>query len=479
MILNVSTCELTGPLDATAQVKVYSFSVEVRDGSGATGTASYTLEVKERVVSVIDQTITVLPGATPTNVNLEHSATGGPFRSADIIFVEPSNAGTASIVRGEFAAASPTPLGWYLKFIPNPVYSGTAKVGFRLTSSLGVSNTGTVSYSLGYSAAKVAEDIDRLVHGFVQTRQSLIASTIKLPGLLDRRRMATAADPVTARITPSHDGIALGFATSLAQLAATRNEATGVTDVELSPFNVWVDGTFMAHNRDDNGNKWGSFGMISVGADYLASEKALIGLSFHYDRMTDPTDKDAELTGNGWLAGPYASLEIGTGVFWDTSLLYGGSANDIGTTSWDGTFDTARWMLDTSIMGQWQIDEMTVLTPKLRAVYVNEKVANYTVRNAKGEELAINGFDTEQFRVSLGAEIARSFSLDNGSTLTPTLGLSGGYAGLDGSGAYGSLSAGLTLDTADFWTLEANLLFNIEGDGQKSVGGRARAAKQF
>lgn len=65
----------------------------------------------------------------------------------------------------------------------------------------------------------------------------------------------------------------------------------------------------------------GQFGLISLGADYLLSEKAQLGLSFHYDRMTDPSDLDAELSGNGWLAGPYASLELGKGVFWDTRFF--------------------------------------------------------------------------------------------------------------------------------------------------------------
>ena len=104
--------------------------------------------------------------------------------------------------------------------------------------------------------------------------------------------------------------------------------------------------------------------MLNLGADYLISEKALFGLSFHLDRMVDPTDADAELTGNGWLAGPYASLEIGKGVFWDTSLLYGGSANDIDTALWDGSFDTKRWMIDTAIKGQWEIGEATISDAK-------------------------------------------------------------------------------------------------------------------
>jgi outer membrane autotransporter protein len=245
------------------------------------------------------------------------------------------------------------------------------------------------------------------------------------------------------------------------------------------PFNVWIDGTLMAHKRDENDDKWGSFAMLNLGADYLISEKALVGLSLHFDRMTAPTKEDAELTGNGWLAGPYASLEIGKGVFWDTSLLYGGSANDIDTAFWDGSFDTKRWLIDTVIMGEWQIDEATVLTPELRAVYFNETVKDYSVRNGAGDEITIEGFDAEQFRISLGAEIARSFTLENGSTVTPKLGATAGYAGLDGSGAYGALTAGLTLETVDFWMLDASLLLDIEGDGQKSLGGRVRAAKQF
>ncbi|WP_043626853.1 autotransporter outer membrane beta-barrel domain-containing protein, partial [Ensifer sp. ZNC0028] len=109
------------------------------------------------------------------------------------------------------------------------------------------------------------------------------------------------------------------------------------------------------------------------GADYLVNERALVGLSFHYDYMSDPTDADAELTGNGWLAGPYASFEIGQGVFLDANLLYGGSSNDIDTGIFTGTFDTTRWMADVKLTGEWQLDEITVLTPKLRAVYFNEE----------------------------------------------------------------------------------------------------------
>ena len=480
IVLNVSTGELTGPLDAASHGN-YTFTVVVEDNNGATGSATYSMTVKPRGTTVTDQVVNVPAGTSPPDVYLNRGATGGPFTAADVTFVEPPNAGTATIIQGRLAQAGPVtgPVGWYLQFTPNPAFSGAARVGFRLSSSLGSSNVGTVTYNLAYAAADVAEDINALVSGFVDARQSLIANGIHVPGLLERRQMQQATDSVTARMTPSEEGMTATISTSLAQLDAARDAADGIEAAALPPFNIWIDGTFLAHKRDQNDGKWGSFAMLNLGADYLLSEQALVGLSFHFDRMTDPSDADAELTGNGWLAGPYASFEIGKGIFWDTSLLYGGSANDIDTEFWNGDFDTTRWMIDTAITGEWRIDDATVLTPKLRAVYFNEKVDDYSVRNDAGDEVTIDGFDAEQFRVSLGAEIARSFTLENGSALTPKVGVTAGYSGQDGSGLFASITAGLSLQTADLWMLSADLLFDIEGDGEKAVGGKVRAGKQF
>ncbi|MGB3813720.1 MAG: putative Ig domain-containing protein, partial [Shinella sp.] len=480
MVLNVSTGELTGPLGVGSEGG-YTFTIQAQDHHGAIGSGTYSLTVTPRDVTVSDLVVNVPAGATPPNVYLNRGATGGPFLSAEATFVQPANAGTATIIQGELAQVGPvTKLGgWYLQFAPNPGFKGKVVVGYRLTSALGTSNTGSVTYSLSFDAQQVAEDIDALVRGFVETRQDLIATSIYVPGLLERRQMGQATDAVTARMTPSQDGTTARFSTSTAQIEAARDNADGITGGATSPFNIWIDGALLAHKRDENNGKWGSFAIINIGADYLLSERALAGFSFHYDRMSDPTNEDAELTGKGWLAGPYVSLELGKGVFWDSSLLFGGSANDIDTAFWDGNFDTKRWIFDTAIEGRWQIDDATVLTPKLRAVYFSETVDDYSIRNDAGDEMTIDGFNAEQFRVSLGAEIERSFVLENGSTLTPKLGATAGYAGGDGSGVFGSLTAGLALQSADFWMLEASLLFNIDGDGGKSVGGRASASKRF
>jgi len=481
LTLNVSTGELTGPLSKKAEGS-YAFSIQVRDANGATGSAAFTLKVIPRAITVANKSQTVPAGGTPVDVHLDKDATGGPFSSADVVYVDPPNAGTATITGGQAAQAGPAslPKGWYLHFVPNPSFGGQARVGFKLKSGLGSSNTGIVTYVLSADVDKVAAEIDQAVHSFVQTRQNLISSTIKVPGLLERRRMEQSTEAVTSRLTPSEQGMTANVSTSLAQLESARDSADGVSGGYASPFNIWMDGAFLAFNDDnENGGRWGNFTMLNLGTDYLVSDKLLVGVSFHYDHMTDPTDGDADLKGNGWLAGPYASVEIGRNVFWNASLLYGGSANDIDTDFWSGSFDTTRWLADTSIEGQWKLDPSTTLSPKLRVLYFSEKVEDYTVGNDAGDTIAMKGFDEEQFRVSLGAEIARSFTLEGGAKLTPKLGLTGGFSSLDGSGAFGSVTAGLSLQTTDLWMIDASLLLDIEGDGQRSVGAKIGASKRF
>lgn len=101
------------------------------------------------------------------------------------------------------------------------------------------------------------------------------------------------------------------------------------------------------------------------------------------------------------------------------------------------------------------------------------------VRLDAGDEIGIDGFTQEQLRVSLGAEITRSFMLQGGSTLSPKFGATAGFAGLDGSGLFGSVSTGLSLQAANGWVFDADLLFNIEAEGEKSLGAKVGASSSF
>ncbi len=336
-----------------------------------------------------------------------------------------------------------------------------------LVASVANSTTRTYTFRLAGPASSAENTVSSVVNSFVDARQGMLAAKVEVPGLFERRGMATASGPVTASLAPNGDTATLNFATSFVQVNAAAQAAEGIIDVGHptdAPFNVWLNGSYMVHNREQNGDRWGTFAMLSLGADYLINDKALVGLSFHLDQVTDPIDEDAEMTGTGWLAGPYGSLEVGEGVFFDASLLYGGSDNEIDTAGFDSSFDTTRWMFDTAIRGQWQLDDVTTLTPKLRAVYYTEETA---------AAVGIEGSSMEQFRVSLGAEVERKFALENGLTLTPSAGVTAGVSTLDASNMFGSLTTGLALSGPGNWSLDGDLLFNFDDEGAQSAGARA------
>ncbi|MCY1745812.1 hypothetical protein [Ensifer sp. SL37] len=148
---------------------------------------------------------------------------------AQLTSVEPASAGTAAIIRGQLAQTGPVgaPVGWYLQFSPNPAFSGKAKVGYRLTSALGVSNTGTITYNLSFGAKQMAEDIDTLVRDFVATRQGLIATGIFVAGLVERRQMERATDTITASLPPNQGPSMPGSISPSWRTVATRITASG------------------------------------------------------------------------------------------------------------------------------------------------------------------------------------------------------------------------------------------------------------
>jgi large repetitive protein len=474
LTLNVTTGALNGPLSEDATVGNYAFTLTATDSRGETGSAAFTLSVIERAVTIADTTVTVAEGGSPPDLYLNNKATGGPFTDADVVGVEPANAGTAEIVSGELAStSSSTPVGYYLRFTPSVYFTGNARVVYKLSSAIGVAN-GTVTYALTADDQQVANAVDSAVRDFVSTRQSLLTNQIHAPNLKDRRRMAEAPEPVTvtANGTDATGAASFGFATSLAAVESARRIAAGEDSAAAglgNDFNLWLDGSVSLY-RDDGTGDWGTFGLLNLGADYLVSDHLLIGLSLHVDRMTDPTDEDEQLTGLGWLAGPYASMEIARDIFLDTSLRYGGSANDIEAGDWTGDFDTARWMADMALSGEWQIAPDTVLTPAMRIVYFDEKVETYEISDGAGSILGIDGFNERQLRANLGLDLSHEMELSNGLTLSPSAGVKLGYAALDGNGLFGSVSTGIAVSDGSGWNLDAKLLYSVESGGSQSLG---------
>ena len=490
MILNQTTGELTvAQDDARAKPGSYTFTITATDASANTEAATYTLELVSGGVTVRNRLIVITPGGTPLPVDLTEGATGGPFTAGFIGAVTPPNAGIARVTSGDVAGPAPAgPLRFYLKFTPNPEFSGTAVVDYTLVSALGTAS-GKVSFTSTLDIAKVAERFDGLVHGFIDTRQRLLATGIAVPGLLEHRAMVSGKRPGTLGITPNGNSIAMNFASSLAELKAwgEAGDAAGtlasMPGSQPLPFNIWLDGTATVHLRsDDTEDHWGKFALISVGTDYLVNDKLLVGIALHADFMDDLTHTSST-SGTGILAGPYLSTEIGDGVFLDASVFYGRSWNQVSTDIFGGDFQSQRLVARAKLEGEWSLGDSLAFRPNVTAFYLHETVDEYSVSNAIGEAVTLAGFTSDQLRLSAGGVFEFETQIGDALTLKPYLGGSLGLASVSGTtatgGAFGALTTGFTLFGTDDWNIGAGLEFGLEASGLKTATAKGKLQVNF
>lgn len=457
-----------------------SFTIAV--SGPVNGSVSYTLSIVARAVTAANKTApTITPGSTPLPVDLTENATGGPFTGANVVSVTPPIAGTARINMGDVASAAPVVSDrFYLKFTPNPAYSGTAVVTYTLISPLGISNQATVTFTAVLNVPLVQETFGAMGRTFVGKRQGMMASAITLPGLIDRRNGAGGDKPLTASLTGGGGDIGLAFSSSLSQ---ARGAALSAADSlamaeEPLPFDVWIDGALALHQDSDDG-QWGHFSMVTVGADYLVNDDLLLGLAVSGDVMLDPA-RGGTTRGTGFMVGPYLSAEIVDGIVLDISAFYGRSYNTTDNSGFSGTFDTERLMAKAKLEGQWVQDALT-LRPSLNFVLNQEVAAGYDVTNAIGEKVSIAGFTMSELRMGVGGSASYDIALENGAVLTPgvsaSLGSMGDWSRLF-SNAYGSLGGSLTLSDQT-WRLGGTVTLDADTKGARAVSARGNLAVQF
>ncbi|KRA42029.1 fibronectin type III domain-containing protein [Devosia sp. Root635] len=483
MVLNITTGELTGPLNPGTEGD-YAFTITASSGDGASEFGSYTLAVGARAVTATDQAVVVPPGATPVPVDLTVGATGGPFTSANVVGVEPPYAGTASIVGAAVAAAGPVPppaSTLYLKFIPNPQFSGTAVVTFTLASALGTSQPAKVSYTTTIDPVGVEAVFGDLSNGFVSARAGLLAGAVDAPGLRDRRNAASANMPGMVQVTPSGNSVTMNFAASTlaATAASAAAQSLALQPVDDSAVNFWIDGTATLHMRADGGtDHWGSMALLSGGADLLVNDQLLVGVALHADWMDDITGT-SRATGNGVLAGPYVSAELGEGVFLDASLFYGRSWNEVSTALFRGTFETDRLLAKMRLEGQWALGEDLVLRPSANAFYLHEAAGAYTVSDGLGTTIAVDAFTLNQLRLSAGAVL--QYTLDYETfVVRPFIGAELGLS-FDGTSqsAFSNVSAGFDVAGDGNWTLGISAKATFEGSTFRALSATGQIGVNF
>jgi hypothetical protein len=175
---------------------------------------------------------------------------------------------------------------------------------------------------------------------------------------------------------------------------------------------VWAEGQFSLYkDTAANGDRRGSFGILYAGADYCFGQRLLLGFMAQLD-WTDETSPaiDSEVSGDGWMVGPYASVKLANALQLDLRGAWGRSSNRAESTvpgeasRFVGDFDSERWLVRGTLSGTWKLVKLR-LTPEISLAYLQERQDGYTVTDGI-DSIAIDAQRLSIGRFSLKPEFA-------------------------------------------------------------------------
>jgi outer membrane autotransporter protein len=227
-----------------------------------------------------------------------------------------------------------------------------------------------------------------------------------------------------------------------------------------SPWDLWVEGRYSGFN-DDNGNldRNGHVGVLYVGGDYRLTENMIVGVLAQFDWAKDDSSVLAsEVSGNGWMVGPYLSARVHDNIYFDLRAAWGRSSNDLTLDAATGSFDTSRWLVKGTLAGNWTYGAWR-LTPSADLAYITESADAFT--NSAG--IFVPGQDVSLGRLQFGPEFGYRFAHTASTFIEPFAAIKGVWdfdnpnvAIIDGyvvgpSDFWGRLQGGLNVATTSGW----------------------------
>jgi outer membrane autotransporter protein len=205
-----------------------------------------------------------------------------------------------------------------------------------------------------------------------------------------------------------------GFRKSMAM----RNETTisPAADVVMAQpsagevgFEFWAEGQFSFYERDLDGiDQDGNFAIAYTGVDFRMSDSLIVGVMGEVDWNEEDTDEvDGNVSGTGWMVGPYLSAELTEGLYFDARGQWGRSHNDadqdILGEKFEGNFNTERWLVEAMLSGTWNVGSF-VIHPEISVAYIEENQNNYSVSDGT-HTVDVSGQEMTLGRLAFGPEI--------------------------------------------------------------------------
>ena len=179
----------------------------------------------------------------------------------------------------------------------------------------------------------------------------------------------------------------------------------------LGPNGVWGEASF---SRSGSRGADGAHGAASLGAHRLVSDNIFLGGMLQFDRTVTKLDGDGrsgEISGKGWMAGPYVvARDPSTALTFEGRLLYGRTSNDVeavvagaGDTPLSGTFDGERWIAQARVEGEYPLGGGTIMYPLADLSHARNSADGFDDAAPQGTDLD-DAVRTAVSKLQLGAE---------------------------------------------------------------------------
>jgi hypothetical protein len=318
-----------------------------------------------------------------------------------------------------FSETMPGP-GWTLVQVTCP--AGWTVSGLSASGTVNIfhpgGQTGTCTFFNKFSKEK--SSTNQTIRNFLNTRVGLLASEEPDRARMLRRFDHTPPPPVSLKDQPlklggPQDNGSTSFSTSL---SATREYFSQSRGLDL-----WTEAHFQRWGDNLQGiDRTGDFSILYVGADYLLNSWVLVGALVQFDWMTDNSGQlSTSVRGDGWMAGPYATVKLTDNIFLDARGAWGTSTNDITPSGiYKDSFDMDRWLAKTNLTGTWFWRNVRI-SPSAGVVYVEETQKAY--RDSQGTEIDEQSVHLGRF--TFGPELGYPTLCNNGLVIEPHVALLG------------------------------------------------------
>ncbi|MDE2446959.1 MAG: autotransporter outer membrane beta-barrel domain-containing protein, partial [Alphaproteobacteria bacterium] len=346
----------------------------------------------------------------------------------------------------------------------------------------GPSGTSITSASLGTKAGPT-DVVDQDVMAF----QSFLYDYLKASGQSGNFAAFNVSGPLDMRANFGNGQGSASFKTSLSQIAnwqqkhdKTEMNALGfghnMASTVFMPLDIWAEGNYASYS----GNRSGQFGMVTLGADYVFNPNLLMGVYSQFDMMSQTSGTN--ISGNGWMAGPYVTARLSDTVFWQARGGWGTSSNTINGTD---KFDSTRWTVSSSLSGRWKFSNGLAFSPTATFTYFEDSSDAYL--DSFG--VAIPGTKTSLGQLKLSPDLSYGFTTDGGLWIEPNIATEliwnfastniNGQGQLDGTatgpaGLRGKIKGGINFKTPSGISFGATGAYDgIGSNGFSSISGQA------